>query len=776
MALLMPRAQPEGCWDDDEDTGCLGRIVKLDGRPNLPCDPHFVRGQPHLQHKFCSVCRPGFAVSGACVRTLPEEAQSSFSNSTRAGFWATYEQDGIRVQYRIINQHSKRCHGSPLILFNGTPPKQPAQGVEWPELPNGIVRPTGLVWLRVIYGTLSPIYPGDPADRALVTHLTCLPGHWNPQRGAKRERPASVSYADGSMGLGIPVQPSYAYPAVELAPPRLYPWSMLPPSSSVGSSTIRGEANSLDTMSGSNSDDDAAVEGMSSSALATTHASSHAPRPPPLTVSEALPSESSCRSIGGSLTGPNAPPSGFVNNMSFPTAASSPRGCSPVAPLGHVVATHVAVATALPRVAGWSSSSAEHEHPDTGVPSQPNIIQANHHPYSTMSPAVAAAPAPAAAGGTKLPLQNLYSALQSAYAVTVAALQRTSHQPTEDGASTSMMRSALEVNAAMYPKLVEHLDSLTASLHDGTFWKRAKAATPEPSPELGSSDASRHNQFESFLSEMLESPQCSAPQHTPYYLESSVLPSAPPSPPQSEARPQSAGTVATEAKRQIDTAYRQWAAELATPGTAGLAAAVSIIFFVAFTRATQTREDECQRVWPMVVPLSCLATGVLINFLIGRFGSRSAQHQLLVRCNVTNFMIGVFAYMYCVIHENHAAGDCHSASTYDPLYTLETFPLCIINSGVIVVLQHVLAFDLWAHYLNCAGGLLIFIFTPRLTSLPQMTTALIAVAAFILADTVGYVCRRSNRYWFAARYMRKLTECQAGCEGRTVKAALNIAS
>ena len=64
----------------DDDTGdcgigCLGLEVKLKGPPNIPCDPDFKRGKPHLQHKFCPSCRPGFAVPGECLRAIPDELQ-----------------------------------------------------------------------------------------------------------------------------------------------------------------------------------------------------------------------------------------------------------------------------------------------------------------------------------------------------------------------------------------------------------------------------------------------------------------------------------------------------------------------------------------------------------------------------------------------------------------------------------------------------------------------------------------------------------------------------
>ena len=139
-------------------TTCIGNTIKVQGWPQQTvCEEGFQAGQPHLQNKFCKICRAGFAVSAAYIRRLPPDSQAKFINSTRSGFWSSSpELEG--ASYRVINQHH-RCVGPTLILFNGPPPPG-----DWPALPPGIVRPTGEVWLRVAYSTLVPFVPSWSID------------------------------------------------------------------------------------------------------------------------------------------------------------------------------------------------------------------------------------------------------------------------------------------------------------------------------------------------------------------------------------------------------------------------------------------------------------------------------------------------------------------------------------------------------------------------------------------------------------------------------------
>ena len=88
------------------------------------------------------------------------------------------------MQFRVINQHQKRCHGNPLVLFKAAPPLEPLPGLAWPNGRDGLVRPSGEVWLRVAYGTLIPIYASGAADKALEAHLSGKAA--NRKTGSKR--------------------------------------------------------------------------------------------------------------------------------------------------------------------------------------------------------------------------------------------------------------------------------------------------------------------------------------------------------------------------------------------------------------------------------------------------------------------------------------------------------------------------------------------------------------------------------------------------------------
>ena len=133
------------------NTTCIGNTIKTYGWPQQGlCEEGFIAGQPHLQNKFCTTCRAGFAVSADFIRCLSPDLK--LSNSTRGGFWSfSPELEG--ASFRIINQHH-RCVGPALILFNGPPPAR-----DWPMMPPGIVRPTGEIWLRISYSTLVPFVP-----------------------------------------------------------------------------------------------------------------------------------------------------------------------------------------------------------------------------------------------------------------------------------------------------------------------------------------------------------------------------------------------------------------------------------------------------------------------------------------------------------------------------------------------------------------------------------------------------------------------------------------
>jgi hypothetical protein len=150
------------------ETSCQGIKMKQTAVcGQLPCEEGFKPGQPHIQNKFCSTCREGFAISGAYLRCIPPELLPFFTNTTRAGFWnmpnPMKPQPLHQVPYRVINQHL-RCQGPPMICFQGPPP-----ALDWAHMPEGVIRASGEVWLRVNYGTLVPIVASSSADEKLRT-------------------------------------------------------------------------------------------------------------------------------------------------------------------------------------------------------------------------------------------------------------------------------------------------------------------------------------------------------------------------------------------------------------------------------------------------------------------------------------------------------------------------------------------------------------------------------------------------------------------------------
>ena len=131
-------------------SGCLGMSLKVAACPNQSvCEEGFVAKQPHVQDKFCSQCRGGFAVSARQVRALHDGQPSEYVNSPHAGFW-----NGTTPElYRVMNQH-RRCKGPTLILFKDDAPDAPGK---FAPMPAACVREGGVIWLRVAYGTLVPL-------------------------------------------------------------------------------------------------------------------------------------------------------------------------------------------------------------------------------------------------------------------------------------------------------------------------------------------------------------------------------------------------------------------------------------------------------------------------------------------------------------------------------------------------------------------------------------------------------------------------------------------
>lgn len=102
---------------------CLGSRIKLKNvSRQADCEPGFVPGQPHLQHKFCRTCRAGLAVGGNQLRTLTPELESVFINSTRGGFWSTWTDKTTNRNYhfRVINRalpHMPSSHSDPTFIW-----------------------------------------------------------------------------------------------------------------------------------------------------------------------------------------------------------------------------------------------------------------------------------------------------------------------------------------------------------------------------------------------------------------------------------------------------------------------------------------------------------------------------------------------------------------------------------------------------------------------------------------------------------------------------------
>eukprot|EP00325_Prymnesiales_sp_UTEX-LB-985_P007678 CAMPEP_0174711968 /NCGR_PEP_ID=MMETSP1094-20130205/13122_1 /TAXON_ID=156173 /ORGANISM="Chrysochromulina brevifilum, Strain UTEX LB 985" /LENGTH=405 /DNA_ID=CAMNT_0015910977 /DNA_START=84 /DNA_END=1298 /DNA_ORIENTATION=+ len=98
---------------------CHGRLMRVEG-PNegapIRCDASFRAQGPHLQDKFCTICRSeGILVPASRLRALSEVAMPHFQNNANEGFWKS--SPILPCRYRLINQ-TKDCRGPPLILLD----------------------------------------------------------------------------------------------------------------------------------------------------------------------------------------------------------------------------------------------------------------------------------------------------------------------------------------------------------------------------------------------------------------------------------------------------------------------------------------------------------------------------------------------------------------------------------------------------------------------------------------------------------------------------------
>ena len=153
------REEGRACFDAREGRACFGVEIKANVPGQTACEEGFVRGQPHIQHKFCQHCRQGFAVPASNIRALGPESAAVFTNSPHEGFWS-HRADGLR--YRVLNQHS-RCKGPALVLFDGPAPQRD----DWEVFPAAWLQEGAVVWLCVAYGTITPMLPKRACRRSV---------------------------------------------------------------------------------------------------------------------------------------------------------------------------------------------------------------------------------------------------------------------------------------------------------------------------------------------------------------------------------------------------------------------------------------------------------------------------------------------------------------------------------------------------------------------------------------------------------------------------------
>ena len=807
----------------DDDTGdcgigCLGLEVKLKGPPNIPCDPDFKRGKPHLQHKFCPSCRPGFAVPGECLRAIPDELQDCLSNTTRAGFWSETLLGGVYVQFRVINQHSKRCQGEPLIFFNGIPPAEPLPGVAWPPLPDGIVRPTGEVWLRVVYGTLSPIYAWGPANQALKTHLS-----GTTKRGSKRalEEPS----------VNDPQRVGFTVPSDESAASQPRAGSLV----SAGNSVLAAGSDELteDALALSSSNESwflqssaqalSVLDALSTQPTDSSSSSSAKATEEGRSPDEAVqPSSPLSRILMGEaadiedplLSGAEPPPEEQARpaeEQARPAVVPATGGSGSHNAIVFAVPLHLAATTAAP------------------LPAQAAPLPPERLPPASLSRSTLPATLPATLPSPQLasapysepgPLQEMLQRLNRAFEVTLNALQlvpaeshsssepksavpsastasiassaatHANHPTASNDASSSKisaMRDALRLNAALYPKLTQLLSASMGEPANSGLDADGDVGLAIPTSFAGSSSsgfaASTSSPMISvaYLNVAAPLATASAPLATasvplatasaiaqpPFRTLASLLdpvcadehgqpqlPSAPPSPPQT---PAARMEDAAEVKRRMNPVTLRFADD-------------------------SLETDFRTRAAAQAVHISNGANlAILIAFVAAIVASVSKRDPKQViwpfavpaTCNVVaitaNLAIGKLGVpslehrlLVLISVLNWASNALVFAAFYardvslNPIYSMETCIQVCVTLVMVAIVGHYYAFDFWARLTNYLTAVIAGFALPRTSGLPQQRALVILMLA--IGDVCGYAIQRSMRLRYLTRLGQRVTE------------------
>ena len=638
----------------EDGEGCLGLEVKSAG-PS--CDRNFRRGQPHLKEKFCGACRPGFGVPGECVRAFP--AGLSLSNTTRAGFWATGELAGTMVQFRVFNQHTKRCQGDPLILFKAAPPAEPLPGVSWPPLPKGLLRPNGEVWLRLAYGTLIPIYPWGPSNQALQTHL------------AGQRTSADVQYSGSKRAVGDEQSFSGLSPSEEVESDA---------GSDTGSGTTKRVRHQSSTGSSTGSDAHSSSHeaGVDEPGEGRSNDSSGASSP----AAAAAPSFSSDASSAGGL---------------LPADASAPPADAPI-----VVDLGDALGDAY--LGGGADLGAA---PSEAIRVDASALRGMMHALQCAFDATLRALQPAARPSSALPAPDMPDAPTPGAPPAGNSDVSTAGVPTY-GTATAVdsMREALRLHAAIFPGVIRHLGALLEGAH-------GQHHSQEGSSEDG------HTPRASYLPPAPLPPAShwgvpAAPLPPPPYGYGSVPPS-PPTTPFAALEEKRGGNpsnrpLGAPVMNPITLTFHDRALELqylqkAMQEHAGLRAiatngAISVVF-VALLAQRYILEagpykgdvDGCDSAINMIVPCAMATAGMLSHVPVGRTRSVRFEHGVVVWVGALNVLAGCIAFVLNVIHRDQSACPPYEANFYDsPAYHEPGLLAVYLAVGITQVAIYVLSF------------------------------------------------------------------------------------
>ena len=150
----IPHAQ--GLGDFDQSL-CWGGQLKRD----TSCCTHGFEAKPgHFKAKVCPNCLgEGIEIDVARLRAISESAHALFSNSSSAGLWCRLRQDGIELDFRLIN-HTTKCVGPWLVILRAPlPPLDDARlGLGWAEMPPAWFPASGSSTVKLVFakGTFCP--------------------------------------------------------------------------------------------------------------------------------------------------------------------------------------------------------------------------------------------------------------------------------------------------------------------------------------------------------------------------------------------------------------------------------------------------------------------------------------------------------------------------------------------------------------------------------------------------------------------------------------------